>query len=373
MPAARHAEVFAGDLPILEDQIARSVSPDEVLPAFLLERELVAEVRAFDHPDFRARGAEGRPLSFGQRRRQEARIVTFERDDDAPDLNLVARHHQAAAPGIERHVSDRAIRTERDERDLADPRVLAIDAGDVHTNVAMFTAADRQKTRAQLQTTCFAETSAGGDDQVHERPASHVRDPSPRGGVRELGHAGKCTPDFRAMSGQNAKFGFGADNETNVSEHPDRPMDPGSQERRTRRSADPLVALHYQLASTRARGDLDAVVVADASGVVVAGAGSWPTCEEIAAYAPLLADGAWADVNESVSSRVESLRREIEVRSVSIGNQDVLLCARRHRHEPVNVTSGVVSSGGSIEANETVARSLDQAAAGISRILKEAA
>ena len=34
-------------------------------------------------------------------------------------------------------------------------------------------------------------------------------------------------------------------------------------DRRRRRSADPLVALHYQLSETRSRGELDAIVVAD--------------------------------------------------------------------------------------------------------------
>src|SRR4051812_46554686 len=104
-----------------------------------------------------------------------------------------------------------------------------------------------------------------------------------------------------------------------------------AQDRRRRRSADPLVALHYQLSETRSRGELDTLVVADASGVVVAGAGSWPVCEELAAYAPLLAEGAWASMSDSVSSRVETLRRDVEIRSLMVGGQEVLLCARRQR------------------------------------------
>jgi hypothetical protein len=106
------------------------------------------------------------------------------------------------------------------------------------------------------------------------------------------------------------------------------------EERRRRRSSDPLVALHYQLSSARSRGDLDAIVVADRSGVVVAGAGSWPVCEELAAYAPLLADGDWASLpvsSSQVSSRVEALRREVDVRTVAIGDQEVLLCTRQKR------------------------------------------
>lgn len=133
------------------------------------------------------------------------------------------------------------------------------------------------------------------------------------------------------------------------------------EERRQRRSSDPLVALHYQLSTTRARAELDAIVVADASGVVVAGAGSWPVCEELAAYAPLLAEGAWARVTDQVSSRVESLRQEVEIRSLSIGGQEVLLCARRQRR----------SEG--LEAVHAASRDLEAAAAGVSRILLQAA
>ncbi|MBX3230111.1 MAG: hypothetical protein KIT84_25240 [Labilithrix sp.] len=126
-------------------------------------------------------------------------------------------------------------------------------------------------------------------------------------------------------------------------------------ERRRRRSSDPLVALHYQLSSVRSAGDLDAIVVADPSGVVVAGAGSWPVCEELAAYAPLLADGEWSSLSTTVSSRVEALRHEVDVRTVSIAGQDVLLCTRQKRRDP-NADTHV-----------------DHAARGITRILTEAA
>lgn len=134
-----------------------------------------------------------------------------------------------------------------------------------------------------------------------------------------------------------------------------------AEDRRRRRSADPLVALHYQLSETRSRGELDAIVVADASGVVVAGAGSWPVCEELAAYAPLLADGTWGSMTDSVTSRVETLRRDVEVRSLSVGGQEVLLCARRQRR------------GEGALAGEGIERDLDQTAQGISRILSAAA
>jgi hypothetical protein len=132
-------------------------------------------------------------------------------------------------------------------------------------------------------------------------------------------------------------------------------------ERRQRRSADPLVALHYQLSTSRARGELAAIVVADASGVVVAGAGSWPVCEELAAYAPLLAEGAWAQMSAPVSTRVDSLRKDAIVRAVQVAGQEVLLCARRQRAVEA------------VEADAATLRELDHAAEGVSRILMSAA
>ena len=66
------------------------------------------------------------------------------------------------------------------------------------------------------------------------------------------------------------------------------------EERRKQRSTDPLVALHYQLAQSKTRSSVEAIVLADPSGVVVAGAGSWVVCEELAAYAPLFSQGQGA-------------------------------------------------------------------------------
>jgi hypothetical protein len=123
------------------------------------------------------------------------------------------------------------------------------------------------------------------------------------------------------------------------------------EERRRKRSGDPLIALHYQLAYARQDGRLDAIVVADASGVMVAGAGSWATCEELAAYAPLLAQGP-DSMNSTTASRVETLRRQVDVKRMRVDGQDVLLCAR----------------GGAMRT-----LSLDQAAFGVARILTQAA
>jgi hypothetical protein len=115
-------------------------------------------------------------------------------------------------------------------------------------------------------------------------------------------------------------------------------------ERRRKRSPDPLVALHYQLTSTRREASLETIVVADGSGVVVAGAGSWAACEELAAFAPLIDRG---DCRQPVG--------RVVVRDVEIDGDRVLLCAR-----------------GCDQDVATVGDALKRAAQGISRILRAA-
>jgi len=118
-------------------------------------------------------------------------------------------------------------------------------------------------------------------------------------------------------------------------------------DRRRRRSPDPLVALHYQLSSIRHEGALDTVVVADNSGVVVAGAGSWASCEELAAFAPLMFEG--------------TMEREsrVTIRSVNVGIGRVLLCARTPESE-------------SDEARSARELAMKRAEQGITRILQAA-
>jgi hypothetical protein len=124
------------------------------------------------------------------------------------------------------------------------------------------------------------------------------------------------------------------------------------EDRRRKRSEDPLVALHYQLAHARHEGRLDAIVVADDAGVVVAGAGAWAVCEELAAYAPLLAQGVWNEPGAARVSRMSELRTEVDVQPVELDGQTVLLCARGG---PMRMVA------------------MERAATGVARILKQAA
>ena len=122
-------------------------------------------------------------------------------------------------------------------------------------------------------------------------------------------------------------------------------------DRRRKRSQDPLVALHYQLAYTRNEEHLDAIVVADDCGVVVAAAGSWAACEELAAYAPILSRGTWSEPGARDTSRVAELKGQIDIQPVVVDGSTVLLCSR-----------GKAARRGA----------MDRAAAGVARILRAA-
>jgi hypothetical protein len=98
-------------------------------------------------------------------------------------------------------------------------------------------------------------------------------------------------------------------------------------ERRRRRSNDTVTALHYQLSFTRTQASLEAVVLVDDSGCLVAGAGAWPACEELAAYAPFFANPG-ATRNSTVGSRIAAISADVEVRTVQVGGAEVLLCGR---------------------------------------------
>ncbi len=127
-----------------------------------------------------------------------------------------------------------------------------------------------------------------------------------------------------------------------------------SEERRLERSEDPLVALHYQLTRARRDGRLDAIVLADEAGLVVAGAGGWAVCEELAAYAPLIVQGLWGEPTreEDRGSHAAALRTKVDVHPVNVEGLTVLLCAR----------------GGDDRASV-----MKQAANGVARILMRAA
>jgi len=64
------------------------------------------------------------------------------------------------------------------------------------------------------------------------------------------------------------------------------------EDRRLRRSTDRYVALRYQLEHTREKAGLEALVLADDAGLVVAGSGDASVCAELGAIAPLVSRSA---------------------------------------------------------------------------------
>ena len=76
-------------------------------------------------------------------------------------------------------------------------------------------------------------------------------------------------------------------------------------ERRRRRSGDARKALSYQLAHVRDEACLEALVLADADGLVVAEAGERELCESLAALAPLVTQGAVPCTHDLPASYVQ--------------------------------------------------------------------
>ncbi|MEZ4224111.1 MAG: hypothetical protein R3B13_24395 [Polyangiaceae bacterium] len=98
---------------------------------------------------------------------------------------------------------------------------------------------------------------------------------------------------------------------------------PGRPERRFERRSDTLLALSRLLDAARRDGGLEALAVADSTGMLVAGAGFWRTCEELAALSPL--HQATAAANDVVPTRLDVIARRTQVRRLSIDGVEVLL------------------------------------------------
>jgi len=98
-------------------------------------------------------------------------------------------------------------------------------------------------------------------------------------------------------------------------------------DRRRLRSDDPITALHYQLSHARREARLDALVLVDESGCLIAGAGAWPACEELAAYAPLFGD-PFEPLSAVPSTRIAEIDAQVETQRVEIDGFDALLCGR---------------------------------------------
>jgi hypothetical protein len=118
----------------------------------------------------------------------------------------------------------------------------------------------------------------------------------------------------------------------------------GRRERRQNRSSDALTALSRLLDATRRVAGLEALAVADDTGCLVAGAGPFRLCEELAAHAAVI---SLQPANDVTPTRLDVLARRTEVRRLALDGIEVLLCGQ----------------------GPSPCAALDRAAAGVQRIL----
>ena len=93
------------------------------------------------------------------------------------------------------------------------------------------------------------------------------------------------------------------------------------EERRKKRSHDPLVALHYQLSTARTEGDLETIVLADHAGT------GWPRGPQRRLSPP---GAAIAQDNTAATNLAEAIRRRFR----PFGGVEILLPAREPMREP---------------------------------------
>jgi hypothetical protein len=105
-------------------------------------------------------------------------------------------------------------------------------------------------------------------------------------------------------------------------------------DRRQSRSTDPLTAVRHQLAFARHHAELDALVLADTAGCMVAGAGAVSECELLAAYAPLREDEWTAQWDGELGpaphaeTQVDAGAADVEVCRLTVDGSELLLCAK---------------------------------------------
>lgn len=92
------------------------------------------------------------------------------------------------------------------------------------------------------------------------------------------------------------------------------------EERRQRRSSDRFLALRYQLEHTRDKGGIEALVLSDPDGLVVASSGDSSVCAELGAIAPLVARSLMGMPMPPLLKGAE-----VAVRPVSIYGQELFI------------------------------------------------
>jgi hypothetical protein len=99
------------------------------------------------------------------------------------------------------------------------------------------------------------------------------------------------------------------------------PFDPDA-DRRLDRTCDALGALTKLVEASRRRAGLTAVAVSDAMGLLLAGAGAHRLCEELAAWAPLVARHA---DNDTVPTSLDAFEGRTRLRRLAIDGFEIVV------------------------------------------------
>ena len=98
-------------------------------------------------------------------------------------------------------------------------------------------------------------------------------------------------------------------------------FDPAT-ERRQNRTESALEALTRLVEASRRRSGVEAVAVSDPSGLLLAGAGAHRLCEELAAWAPLMARGS---DNDTIPSCLDSFEGRTRMCRLSIDGFEIVV------------------------------------------------
>ena len=118
------------------------------------------------------------------------------------------------------------------------------------------------------------------------------------------------------------------------------PSDP-REDRRRNRTEDALEALTRLVEASRRRTGVEAVAVSDPNGMLLAGAGAARLCEELAAWAPVVAHGA---DNDTIPTSLDSFEGRMRSRRLTVdGIQIVVTFCGSRADEPAELEA--VSAG----------------------------
>jgi hypothetical protein len=104
----------------------------------------------------------------------------------------------------------------------------------------------------------------------------------------------------------------------------DAPAREATIERRRHRTEDTLLALSRLLEAARQRNGLDALAVTDSTGLLLAGAGASRLCDELAAWAPVVARGA---ANDTVPTCLDVFEGRTRLQRLRVDGVEIVVAS----------------------------------------------